>query len=226
MKDKTLEATLSMASRKVSGTLTTLTISLALAMLAGCNWFGSGSGSGSPTPTPQPTPQTQASSRMLDVHTVLSGKQDPSGLDGDHCFQREDDKDPNKKPLDVLVTVQAPEITAGAPVVVRLINLSDGSIVPPKTPQSGNPVQVTYGDALHDELRKGNSVRKTRNGDNRQHLGPGPYAVTAQIGTAMVDAKLRDGKKLQPVVLTFPYVTYQADPSECPVWGAQVSAHP
>lgn len=191
-----------MASRKISGTLTALRISLALALamlLAGCNWFGSGSGS--PTPTPHPPPATV--SRSIVGHSEVKGadgKYYPSTDDGYQCFKRDDTRN-------VVLKAVAPEIRTGK-ISVTLIDIKKGFVNdPPKVDVADDTATITFSD-------------------HRQHLGPGPYVATTSIDPTTASKSGRDGKEYQPVVLAYSYVTYPNDNGECPVWGAQVAAHP
>lgn len=193
-------------SRRLWGIFITTVVAL---VLAGYNSYGN--------QQPAQPHRSQQQGTAATTRSITAETQDrnnhtpnPDHNDGDHCFQREQ---PNKN-RDLVLTVTADEISNTNPPTAFLVDLNNGTVTSEK-----NIENVSTGSAqirLHDA----GTDRK-----NIQHLGPGPYVAVASIDTTMLRGN-RGGMKTRPVILTFPYVTFLNDPSECPVLNAQSTAHP
>jgi hypothetical protein len=182
---------------------------VAVLLLAGCRTSGNG-----PSPSPTPAPQ-QAATRYVEGRTEIidpKGNTQPSTDDGDHCYHRENQGD---SPRNLVLTVHAPEISdANTNVVLADFYHGTQRKIPDIKVDSVNHIATV---TIQDPTSISNFGKKTSssNGDNRQHLGPGPY--DASISIDMTVGQKDKNHQPQPIILPFSYVTYPDDKTECPV---------
>jgi hypothetical protein len=141
--------------------------------------------------------------RTIDGHTEYKGT--PSTDDGYQCFKRDDTRD-------LVLVVNAPEVEQNL-VSASLYDLKLGTVYdPPTIDVTNHTATVTFSDARHRQKK-----RTERN--PFVHLGPGPYVAAVMIGGSTERGNKLGNKGqsgVEPVVLSYPYVTYIKDTSECP----------
>ncbi len=204
-----------MSTRWFCGTFITFVVVL---MLAGCK----SSDTGQPT-APQPSlQQAAATTRSITAHTedAANHTSNPGHNDGDHCFERE--KAGVKR--DLVLTITAQEISANNLPTVFLVDFdpNNRAIIPESNFENASNGSVDV--RLHDAGTPPGAVKRNKS-TPFLHLGPGPYVAGASVDTTMLRGN-GNGVQKQPAILTFPYVTFVTDPSECPVLNLQSNNRP
>jgi hypothetical protein len=142
---------------------------------------------------------------IIEGHTEINGQ--PAGDDGDYCFKRDDSRD-------LVLTVKAPEIKKDKTVFPLLIDLLKGPVEEkPVIVTTDGMATITYHGHPDDRENKEHRARPF-------HLGPGPYVATATMALQSASGQKGESIGSQPLILTYPYVTYVSNKSECPPTGS------
>jgi hypothetical protein len=185
-------------------TLIAMTMAL---LVAGCKSSGN-----EPIPQPSPSPAAASVLRTIDGHTEIhtgTGATTLATDDGDHCFKQEDTRD-------LVLTVNAPEITKDNQPTPFLIDIFNGPVKDPPHVDfvKDGTATITY----HGHARERNARSRLA---LPMHLGPGPYVAVAAMAQPMASGTKSLISGSQPILLAYPYVTYGSDQKECPTTGSQ-----